>query len=295
MALSGEQFEIRAGDHHAVITGVGATLRRYAVAGVDVIVPFAENQLAPNGSGGVLMPWPNRLVGGSYEFAGNRYQLPIDEVGKGNAIHGLVRWARWSLVEQQESTVTMGIDIVPRTGWPFEVRAEVAYHVDESGLSVTARAENRGGQAAPFGAGFHPYISLRGHKLDEASLRIPATQRLETNDAQIPIGVGPVAGTATDLNNLDPLGGRRLDDGFTGLTGTTAQMITPSGGAEVWWDDAFAYLQVFTSEVLAGKHQAIAIEPMTCPANAFNSGDGLIVLKPGDVWQGRWGIRPVNG
>ena len=36
--------------------------------------------------------------------------------------------------------------------------------------------------------------------------------------------------------------------------------------------------------------RGIAVEPMTCPADAFNSGSGLIVLEPGQQWSGQWGL-----
>jgi aldose 1-epimerase len=49
---------------------------------------------------------------------------------------------------------------------------------------------------------------------------------------------------------------------------------------------------VFTVDDLAHGVPAIAIEPMTCPADAFNTGTGLMVLEPGASWTGSWGITP---
>jgi aldose 1-epimerase len=62
----------------------------------------------------------------------------------------------------------------------------------------------------------------------------------------------------------------------------------------VWFEETFRYLQVFTIEDLPGTGQpGIAVEPMTCAADAFNSGNGLIVLEPGGTWTGAWGIAPI--
>lgn len=298
MALSGQQFTIHAGDHEATITEVGASLRRYACAGTDVTAAYREDELTPNCCGVVLVPWPNRLRGGRYTFAGTPYQLPITEPGKGNAMHGLARWARWSPVSSDDASVTLGIDLVPQTGWPFEVRVEVTYALDAArGLRVTAVASNTGANAAPFGAGFHPYLSVHGHQLGEVTVQVPARQRLVTDEAQIPVSTRSVEGTPYDLRLARPLGTDRFDDGFAELSYAdghgAAVVATPSGGARVWFEETFRYLQVFTSEKLVRGTPAVAIEPMTCPANAFNSGDGLIVLEPGDTWAGAWGIAPL--
>jgi aldose 1-epimerase len=293
MALTGKQFTITAGEYELTAVEVGGGLRRYAHSGADVVAPYAEDELPPNGAGSVLMPWPNRLRGGRYTFAGRQYQVPITEVARGNAIHGLARWARWVPVAVNASSVTLGCDIPPQTGWPFEVRAEVTYalHPDH-GLTVTAVARNHGDSPAPFGAGFHPYIGLRGHRLDETTLHVPARQRFVTDEAQLPVGPQDVAGTPYDFGKARRLKTLRMDDTFAAPGPSAVDVRTSSGGAHLWYDAAFGFVQVYTNEELEGG-PAIAVEPMTCPANAFNSGTGLLVLEPRSAWTGTWGITPI--
>jgi len=297
MALTGRQFSIAAGDHEATVVEVGAGLRRYTHRGVDVTFSYGEDALPPKGCGAVLVPWPNRLRGGAYTFDGTTYQLALTEPSAGNAIHGLGRWARWAAVREETSAVTLALDIVPQTGWPFEIRVEVTYSLDaEHGLGVTAAARNVGTARAPFGAGFHPYLSTRGRGLGEVTVQVPARNRIIVDEAQVPVGLQPVAGTPYDLRRGHRLGALRMDDGFTGLTikdGHGAVRVrTRSGGAQLWFDAAFGYLQVFTPALVAGGRTGVAVEPMTCPADAFNTGTGLIVLSPGDAWTGSWGIQP---
>jgi aldose 1-epimerase len=187
---------------------------------------------------------------------------------------------------------------VPQTGWPYEVRVEVRYAIQaEAGLSVTASATNTGTIRAPFGAGFHPYLSTRGATLAETTVQLPAAQRLLVDDVQVPIGLQSVDRTAYDLRRGKKLKNLRLDDGFTGLALTNGRSVAEvrgkSGGARIWFDETFRYLQVFTPEELTGGLPAVAIEPMTCAPDAFNSGDGLIVLNPGASWSGSWGVQPL--
>lgn len=297
-ALTGQQHHLVAGDFAATVVEVGAGLRQFTHQGRDVTVGYGEDELPPRGAGAVLVPWPNRLRGGQYSFAGKDYQAALTEPARGNAIHGLARWIRWTPLAADASSVTLAVELVPQTGWVFEVRVEVTYRLQpETGLSVQIIAGNNGRWAAPFGAGFHPYFALHGQRLDDVTVRIPASQRLVADEDQVPVGLAAVDGTGYDLRRGQRLGARRFDDGFTGLPGAPedryAEVRTKSGGARLWFDDAFSYLQLFTIEQLTPGQPAVAIEPMTCPADAFNSGSGLIVLEPGAWWSANWGISPV--
>jgi aldose 1-epimerase len=299
VALTGEQFPIQAGDFSAVVVEVGAGLRRLALNDEPLTCTYADDELPPKAVGLVLVPWPNRIRDGRYSFDGQRYQLPLTDPAHAAAIHGLGRWARWNAVEHTDTSVTLALGIVPQTGYPFEVRAEVTYRLDPAtGLQVTASAQNVGRRPAPFGAGFHPYVSTRGARLDDVQLQLPAETHILLDDRGLPTGeTEPVDGTDRDFRSGRRLGQLRLDDAFTGLRReggvTTVTVRGPRGGAQIWCDGAFGYLQAFTLDDLGNGETGAAIEPMTCPADAFNSGEGLIVLQPNDRWEGSWGIRPL--
>ena len=294
MTFSGRRYEIAAGPYRAVLAEVGANLAGLWHHGSPVTVDSPPDGLPPKSTGAVLLPWPNRVAGGRYSFDGVDYQLPLTEPAKLNASHGLVRFVRWSASQQDGSSVTLAHDLVPQTGYPFELRLEVSYRVTaEEGLRVQAVVTNTGRSAAPFGAGFHPYLDLAGRELDTAELLVPAGTVLDTDERQIPVGRRPVEGTPFDLRTGRPVGGLRLDHGFADLTGSAAVLRTEQRAVEVSWDAAFGYLQVFTAPSITPGRNGVAIEPMSCPANAFNSGEGLIRLEPGQQWTGSWGIRLV--
>jgi aldose 1-epimerase len=291
MALSGARYEINAGRYRAAMSEVGAGLAGLWHDDLPVTVDYPADSLPPMSSGTVMMPWPNRIRDGKYAFDGADYQLPLTEPATLNASHGLVKWSRWSVAAHDASSVTLALDLVPQRGYPFELSITIRYAVsDDSGLTVESTVRNTGRTAAPFGAGFHPYIDLGAHDLDHAELRIPAKTVLTIDARKVPVGRASVAGTPYELAELRPLGTLRLDHAFIDLTDQHAEVKIGDRSTQLWWDDAFGCVQVFTPPEITPGRRAIAIEPMTCPANAFNTGDALVTLQPGDLWSGSWGI-----
>ena len=292
MALTGTWFEISSGDYRAQVSEIGAGLAGLTHEDRALTPAWPADRLPPMSCGAVLLPWPNRIRDGKYSFDGTQYQLPLSEPARGNASHGLVRWERWECIERGDDFVTLSLALVPQTGYPFELRLQVSYSVHaERGLTVSTAVENIGNARAPFGAGFHPYLDFGGHDLDHAEVEVPARTMIRTDERQIPVGRLPVADTPYQLSPRRPLGSLRLDHGFTDLSGDTASVSIGGRTTHLWWGPEFRYLQVFTPPLDRFGRTALAIEPMTCPADAFNSGDGLIVIEPGDRWSGSWGIR----
>jgi aldose 1-epimerase len=298
MTRTGIQYEIGAGDYRATIVEVGGGLRELWIGDRAVGGNYPADQVTPKCAGSSLVPWPNRIRDGRYSFAGVDYQLPLTEPKAHNAMHGLARWTRWTGVAHETDRVVLGVDIVPQVGWLFEVRCEVEYCLDaDRGLIVTATATNQGDQAAPFGYGAHPYFALGDTPLSEVQLRIPAMTYLTHDDRSLPTGRQAVDGTSFDLRELTPLGDLRLDDCFVDLLPSgdigVAEIRAGDHGADLWWDDAIQALQVFTLDLLVDS-PAVAVEPMSCPPDAFNSGLDLVVLDVGARWEAHWGITAVG-
>ncbi len=109
--------------------------------------------MSTSGRGQVLLPWPNRLEDGSYEFEGRRHQLPLNETEHRNAIHGLVRWAAWSVGEREPNRVVLEHELHPQPGYPFSLALSIEYLLSEDGLRVRTTATNVGPQPAPTAAG----------------------------------------------------------------------------------------------------------------------------------------------
>jgi aldose 1-epimerase len=300
---SGEQWTLRHGEQEAVVVQVGGGIRTYAVGGGDVVAGYPPEERCPAGHGQLLMPWPNRIRDGRYATSGRSHQLAISEPERGNAIHGLTRWAIWSVVQQAQGSITLACPLRPQQGWEWCLDLFVTYALTDEGLSVTPRAVNVGTGAAPFGFGAHPYLRVGEDRVDEVRLGIPAASLLGVDGRLLPSGVAAVDGSGRDFREPRVLGATALDTAFTNLAADAdgRWRVTLAHGATgrsvIVWADAAAYpwLQVFTGDSLppqARRCSGIAVEPMTCAPDAFNSGDGLLVLGPGQEFAASWGIAP---
>lgn len=296
VAPSGEQIELSFEDQNAVVTEVGAGLRTYSAGGREVLDGYPPDQLAPSGRGQLLIPWPNRIRDGVYELDGRRHQLPLNELERGNAIHGLVRWSSWAVAERAADRVVLAHVLRPQPGYPFSLALSVEYSLLPDGLAVRTQATNVGGDTAPYGAGAHPYLSVDTDGVDEAVLRVPAGTVLQADERAIPIGSGPVEGTEFDFRKPRPIGGTWLDHCFTELDrGEDGRAGVEVGGTTLWADESYPYLMIFTGDGLPdGARRSLAVEPMTCAPNAFASGDGLVLLEPGESHAAAWGISPQS-
>ena len=301
VAPSGAQYTIAHGIQRATITEVGATLRRYEVGGQPFLDGFDASEMSSGGRGQVLAPWPNRLAGGSYEFAGTRYQLAISEPKTGNASHGLVRWANWTLVARAAASVTLALTLHPQSGYPFALALALTYRLADDGLTVQTSARNVGASALPFGLGFHPYFTVGTHLVDEATFTLPAATSLAVDERMIPTGRDSVAAGPLDFRDARPIGDTVIDSCFTDLArdeqGRARIVLAAPGGKPaltLTLDRTFDFVQVYTGNNLpdpSARRRGLAIEPMTCPANAFNSGTGLIVLAPGEEFAAAWNVQ----
>lgn len=282
---------------------VGGGLRELRVEADEYVDGYGEHEVAPGAAGQVLAPWPNRLRDGAFAFMEQRHQLPLSEPGPHNAIHGLVRWLPWRLADQSDDAVTVELVLHPQPGYPWRLLLRTRYALDEHGLEVRHTVENLSDGPAPFGLGTHPYVKIPGVAVNDLELCVPARTRLLLDGRNLPIGAARVAGTEFDFLQPRKLGSTVLDHGFGDVVrdddGRSAVTLSASDGRQlrVWAGLEFKWWQLYTGETLSGdrRRRAIAVEPMTCPPDAFRSGRDLVVLEPEQTWSGAWGIEVEHG
>jgi aldose 1-epimerase len=296
---SGKQIEIRSGDQRVVVVEVGGGVRSYTVGNGEVLDGYGAAEMAGAGRGQVLIPWPNRLDGGAYEFGGRRHQLALTEPEAGNAIHGLVRWSPWTVGTLEANRVRMEHTLHPQPGYPFQLALSVEYALSESGLHVTSTATNIGREACPYGNGAHPYLTVGTETVDTVVLRAPGRTVLHFDERGLPVGSTPVDGTEYDFRVPRAIGATKLDNAFTGLERdgdgrARVELRHPDRGTtlSLWLAESYPYLQLFTGDPLPSvNRRSLAVEPMTCPPNAFRTGESVLVLEPGESATAEWGIE----
>ncbi len=299
-APSGRQVEIASAEQRARVVEVGGGLRAYSARGQELLDGYAADEMCSSARGQCLVPWPNRIRDGQYEFAGAVQQLPLTEPERYCAIHGLARWSNWTIAEQAADAVTMEHLLYPQPGYPHTLQLAVEYRLDSDGLTVRTTATNVGASACPYGAGAHPYLTVGTPSVDSMVLQSPGRTRLTSDERGIPTGAEPVEGSEYDFRRPRPIGKTKLDTAFTDLERdddgrARVHLASPDGDAATtfWLNESYRYLMLFTGDPLPDvNRRSLGIEPMTCAPNAFQSGDGLVILEPGESLSASWGIEP---
>lgn len=298
---TGQQFEIAAGPYLAVVTETGATLRIFSHAGEDLVEGFASDAMPVGCNGQVLAPWPNRLRDGRWNWRGQELNLPVDAPAQGNsASHGLVRWSRWMVERHAADSVKLSYRLRPQPGYPFALDFTATYSVDPvGGLSARITAVNAGDDDAPVALGSHPYLRPPGGGLiDRAVLRVPASRRVIPDAWGIPVGTEAVQNTPYDLRAGRLVERLEINHAFTDLTRDAAgrvrvDLVGGDGrGVTLWAGASCRWLQIYTGDTLeeSVRRRSVAIEPMTAPAGALASGEGLTILAPGEAMELAWGV-----
>jgi aldose 1-epimerase len=306
----GEQYTISAGEQRASISSVGATLRSLHSGDRALVDGFGPEEVPPGGHGQALIPWPNRIADGRYAFRGEQRQLELTEPEKHNAIHGLVRWANWSAAAREPHRLLLAHRLHHRPGYPHVLDLAVEYTLDAAaGLTVRMSATNVGATAAPYGHGSHPYLTVGTPRIDECEVRIPGSVWLPSDERGIPGGSKDVAGTPYDFRTARRLGEVKIDYAYGELARDAdgrarVTLATPGGtgggapggrAVSLWLDEGFPWVEIFTGDTLpeAKRRTGLGVEPMSCPPNAFATGEGLIVLDPAQTTTATWGIHPA--
>ncbi len=305
VAPSGEQFEIAAAGYAAVVTESGATLRSLTFQGRPLIDGFTEDEMAFKGRGQLLAPFAGRIQDGMFAFGGFRNALPMTEPGRGNASHGLVRWAAWTLEEHTSNSVSLVYRLMAQPGYPWTLDLHVLYDLSADGLTVTQSVTNVGTRDAPYFSGAHPYLTVGEGPVNLWELTVPAATRNEVEPTRrLPKGLVPVEGTEFDFRISRPIKGVELDHAFTDLDRdedgrATVVLLDPETGnsLSLWMDEAHKWVQLYTADDAGDDlaRRSLAVEPMTAQPDSFRHQYIDVAQlapagEPGDSFSASWGI-----
>src|SRR5436190_21556596 len=190
-------------------------------------------------------------------------------------------------MRRSADSITLAALLAPSQGYPFPLEIVTRWSLTATGLRVDNTVTNFGAAPAPFGLGAHPYFRIGDFLVNDCVLAMSAAERLTVDDRLLPSGRTPVSGTVYDFSTPHTIDGLELDTTFTGLARPAdglarIRMTAPDEhGFELWQDSSFGWVQLSTGLGPASRPRGtLAIEPMTCPPDAFRSGDSLITLPP---------------
>ena len=232
--------------------------------------------------GSTLAPWPNRLEDGSYSHAGKQHRFSELDA-QNNKNHGLVLDRDFEIRQQSNDSIALGYRFGLDNAYPFDVDLEIRYQLGEE-LLVEAIATNHG-DAAPFAIGFHPYF-LTG---PEFQLNAGFTHRGVSDERMLPIAIDPIPGL--DLNQ-DSVELETLDHCFMGSK--EVRLMRPEGGFSIKTLENLPYFMLYRpKEKFFESGGAIAIEPMSAPANIFRNDIASVILEKGEQKRYAFEVRKL--
>ena len=247
--------------------------------------------------GSKLFPFPNRIKDGQYIFENKVYNFPINFPNEKNAIHGSVLENKFDIVAQVASEFETSLSIActssgKEEGYPFKTTIVIKYSLDKDGFSCSTTIENKENKKIPVGDGWHPYFKT-GSKIDTCFLTLPVACSYKVDSRMIPTGE---FSEELVYSKSTRIGTTQFDTGYKLAKSANKRMITKLEdptldlSLNIWQDGGegnYNYLQVY----IPPDRQSIALEPMTCLADAFNNKEGLIVLLPSEKRNFSFGLK----
>lgn len=285
------------------IPDYGATMNQLTLKGKDGVnhsllyENVDYNNLITEGTimykGSKLVPFPNRINSGIYSFGSKNYQLPLNEIPAGNAIHGLIFESNFTVVKESASDKEAFVAVEylyqnEKEGYPFKFRITIIFRLDKKGFICRTIIKNEDNQEIPLGDGWHPYFRIN-NTINDLYLHIPSYLEIELNENKIPTGKVKFNET---FKTLSRIGEYELDTCFKLKDEedlSVIQLVDKSKdlNVNIWMESMYKYIQVYTPNT----RKCIAIEPMTCIPDAFNNKIDLIVIPPDKSLEFVWGIN----
>ena len=284
---------ITSGSYAVSIDTHGGALASLKFEGRDLVEPRGA---AHTYAGDLLAPWPNRIRDGKYSWKGVDYQAPLNEAARGNNLHALVFDKEWTVAAHTGDSATLTLSIHASQAYPTDLEFSVVYSLSGAGLHWQINAKNIGSASAPYGVSVHPYLMAEaGVKNDACTLTLKSSKYMSVDlERLLPTGVKNVEEANFDFRNGRIIGDQFVDHAFL-LDDRTAriELRAPSGkGSWLSSDENAKWCQIHTSDRDggAGSRMQLAVEPMTCAVDAFNSKEDVIELLPGASHSMWWKI-----
>lgn len=235
-------------------------------------------------AGAILFPFANRVNQGTYEFNGKSYQLPCNEPGRKNAIHGLIFNKNFTLDEsftgiKSAYVILSYTENNPPEGYPFPFKIELKYTLKKNQLLLEVKVHNIGAENLPFNLGWHPYFLV--NSFENAFMSFQSHKQVIFNENLISLGIAESL-----IPDPYALKDKTLDDCFV-LYDKNVELYTEDYAVSISGKPKSNYLQIYAPL----EENSIAIEPMTGISDSFNHKRGIHILKPNHTKKEIWSIK----
>ncbi|MFT5222542.1 MAG: aldose 1-epimerase [Glaciecola sp.] len=276
------------GDVEATVSTWGASLRTMDIAGRCVIQQGVGDPEAQY-RGSVLVPWPNRTHPVAWRTGPAHGRLETVPGFMDCAIHGLLARCDWTVRQRTPREVVLETVLAPSAGYDHALLVHTRYALTQVGVAAEFTITNRSSHPSPVGIGWHPYFAVEGD-VDDAVVHVQHDLVLQPDERSLPClptGHLPEWGTRSG----GPLRGLVLDHSFRLQAQTEGHLVVleeRGRSVEVRFGPNWKWAHLFTADTFDGgdRRASVAIEPMSCPANALQTGTDLHWLAPGanEVW-----------
>lgn len=293
-------IQLQFGDYLAVIRKHGGGLNSLRFKGRDLVEPFELG--SPNRyRGDVLAPWPNRIRDGKYLVDNKTYTVPINEIIRQTSLHGLVNNLDWNVKDESDKHVELEVELSESIAYPSSLLFTVRYELSDNGLGIEIRATNSGTSRAPYGVSIHPYlIADVSEKVDQWTLTMNSSEVLAVDEIRLlPTRLCDASELDFDFQTGSIIGNRFIDHAFKvdKAKPRSISLVSQGGlGVKMAFGESSNWIQIHTADREGGSdaRRCLAVEPMSCPPDAFNSNIDLVWLNPEESTKSDWRISGIE-
>ena len=299
LSPSGEQFEIAFGQQRVVAVEVGAGLRTICRRRRGRPRRLRPRRDGVGGSRPGAHPVAEPSPGRQLRVRRTSASASTDGDGTLERIHGLVRWVAWRAREHEPHRVVLGHVLHAQPGYPFTLELADRVRADRERSHRTDDCDEHREGAVSVRKRRAPVPHAGGGDDRRRAAPRAARTALSSDDRGIPVGSVAVDGTELDFRSARRVGRGEARQRLhrPRARRRTASLGFPSRregrGRTLWVDEGYPYVMVFTGDIPSVQRRGLAVEPMTCPPNAFRSGEALVTLEPGESHTASWGLSPT--
>ena len=264
---------------------IGGAISRFEYVGLNGRMPILRKGHSPlenvlDAPSFPLVPYVNRIRGGSFTFRGRTVTIPANMAGDSSPLHGDGWLNAWDVERADQASASLVYRHRP-SEWPWSYEARQEFELAAGVLDLRLTCRNLSDEPMPCGLGQHPYFPCSA----KTRLSTQADHAWTIDEKVLPVDRVPAAGRY-DLNDR-LICGQGLDNGWGGWSGR-ALISDPEWPFEIELSSPQArFFQVYSPS--AGG--IFVAEPVSHANAALNAPEtdwpalGMRVLEPGEAME----------